>query len=97
MAYGLLYDFLMGQTIEAYKYFGAHFTKQDGKDGVVFRVYAPMAQEISLIGEFNDWNLFANKMKKIDDSGVYETFVPGAKNYQSYKFHIKTCNGDYVD
>lgn len=97
MAYGLLYDFLMGQTIEAYKYFGAHFIKQDGKDGVVFRVYAPMAQEISLIGEFNDWNLFANKMKKIDDSGVYETFVPDAKNYQSYKFHIKTCNGDYVD
>ena len=53
MAFGLLYDFLMGQTIEAYKYFGAHFVKQDGQEGVVFRVYAPLAKEISVIGEFN--------------------------------------------
>ena len=97
MAYGLLYDFLMGQTVKAYQYFGPHFETIDGIEGVTFRVYAPLAKEISLIGEFNDWNLFANKMNKIDDSGVFETFVPGAKNYQSYKFHIKTCDDRYVD
>ena len=38
MAYGLLYDYLMGQSIDAYKFFGAHFIKQDGVDGVVFRL-----------------------------------------------------------
>ena len=97
MAYGLLYDFLMGQTVKAYQYFGPHFETIDGIEGVTFRVYAPLAKEISLIGEFNDWNLFANKMNKIDDSGVFETFVPGAKNYQSYKFHIKTCDDRFVD
>ncbi len=97
MAYVLLYDFLMGQTVKAYQYFGPHFETIDGIEGVTFRVYAPLAKEISLIGEFNDWNLFANKMNKIDDSGVFETFVPGAKNYQSYKFHIKTCDDRYVD
>ena len=97
MAYGLLYDFLMGQTVKAYQYFGPHFETIDGIEGVTFRVYAPLAKEISLIGEFNDWNLFANKMNKIDDSGVFETFVPGAKNYQSYKFHVKTCDDRYVD
>ena len=79
MAYGILYDFLMGQTIEAYKYFGAHFVKQEvmqdiliplKKDptkskkskvkvmveGVVFRLYAPAADDVSVIGDFNNWN-----------------------------------------
>ena len=46
MAYGLLYDFLYGQTIEAHNYFGAHFMKVDGKDGVMFRVYAPLEKQI---------------------------------------------------
>ena len=97
MAYGILYDFLMGQTIEAYKYFGPHFVKKDNKEGVLFRVYAPMAKEVCVIGEFNNWNPGSHLMKKIDDSGVYEIFVEGAKDYQSYKYHILTCEGKYVD
>ena len=97
MAYGMLYDFLMGQTIEAYKYFGPHFVKKDNKEGVLFRVYAPMAKEVCVIGEFNNWNPGSHLMKKIDDSGVYEIFVEGAKDYQSYKYHILTCEGKYVD
>ena len=72
MAFGLLYDFLMGQSINAYEYFGAHFTKLNNKDGVIFRVYAPMAKEVCVIGEFNNWNPGSHLMKKIDDSGVYE-------------------------
>ena len=63
MAYGILYDFLMGQTIEAYKYFGPHFVTQDNKEGVLFRVYAPMAKEVSIIGEFNNWNPGNHVMK----------------------------------
>ena len=97
MAYGILYDFLMGQTIEAYKYFGPHFVKKDNKEGVLFRVYAPMAKEVCVIGEFNNWNPGSHVMNKIDDSGVYEIFVEGAKDYQSYKYHILTCEGKYVD
>ena len=46
MAFGLLYDYLMGQTIDAYNYFGAHFENRDGVDGVVFRLYAPMASDV---------------------------------------------------
>lgn len=97
MAFGLLYDFLMGQTIEAYKYFGAHFVKNGKEEGVVFRVYAPMAKEVSVIGEFNSWDPRVNPMKKIDDAGVYEVFVKGAKNYQTYKYHILNAIGQYVD
>ena len=120
MAYGLLYDFLHGQTIEAYNYFGAHFTKGEIEeevdfplkkdpnkykkithkrliDGVMFRLYAPMASDVSVIGDFNDWNPYIHKMKKVDESGVYELFIPGLHNYSSYKFHFKDANGNYVD
>lgn len=97
MAFGLLYDFLMGQTIEAYKYFGAHFVKQDDQEGVVFRVYAPLAKEISVIGEFNSWDPRNHRMNKIDESGVFEIFIPNVKNYQTYKYHILNALGQYVD
>ena len=98
MAFGLLYDYLMGQCIDAYQYFGAHFIKNDqGVDGVVFRLYAPMAEDVSVIGDFNDWDVGRNKMQKIDDSGVWEVFIPCLWNYQNYKFHFKNAKGRYVD
>ncbi len=101
MAYGILYDFLMGQSIEAYNYFGAHFTTReiDGKNvsGVVFRLYAPLAEDVSVIGEWNGWDVTRNKMDKVDFSGVYETFIPGLNNYSAYKYHFKNAKGEYVD
>lgn len=106
MAYGLLYDFLFGQTVEAYTYFGAHFTTQEivnsqGKktivSGVVFRLYAPLASDVSVIGEWNDWDPTFHKMNKIDEAGVWEVFIPDLRNYQSYKFHFKNALGEYVD
>jgi len=97
MAYGTVYDYLMGQSINAYEYFGAHFVKQDGVSGVVFRLYAPLASDVSIIGDFNNWDMFSHKMNKIDDSGVYELFVPNLYNYQAYKYHFKNAQGRYVD
>ena len=47
-----LHEFYIGKAFDAYEYFGAHITK----DGVLFRVYAPCAEKIELIGEFNDWD-----------------------------------------
>ena len=97
MAYGLLYDFLYGQTTKAYEYFGAHFVKINNKEGCMFRVYAPQAKEISVIGEFNNWDPGIDVMRKIDDCGVFEIFVPGVREYQSYKYHILTCGNYWVD
>ena len=120
MAYGILYDYLMGQSIDAFKYFGAHFgyidierdqvvppKKPGGKPktvkvqdklyGVWFRLYAPMASDVSVIGEFNGWDVRTHKMNKVDPSGVYETFIPGLHDYQSYKYHFKNARGEYVD
>jgi len=106
MAYGILYDFLMGQSTNAYSYFGAHFIekkvkiakgKEENINGVVFRLYAPSATDVSVIGGFNGWDPTKNKMEKIDSCGVYETFIPNLHNYEFYKFHFKNAKGEYVD
>ena len=97
MAYGVVYDYLMGQSTKAYEYFGAHFVKEGDKEGVVFRLYAPLASDVSVIGDFNNWDIYSHKMNKIDDSGVYELFIPDLYNYQAYKFHFKNAKGEYVD
>ena len=97
MAYGLVYDYLVGQCIDAYTYFGAHLEKKGKQTGFMFRLYAPMAQDVSVIGEWNNWDVRVDKMKKIDDSGVWELFIPNLVNYQSYKFHFKNALGQYVD
>ena len=97
MAYGLLYDFYYGQTLDAYRYFGAHFVEQDGVKGVVFRLYAPHASDVSVIGDWNSWDVGTHKMNKVDDGGVFEIFIPGLTNYQAYKFHFRNARGRYVD
>ena len=97
MAYGLLYDYLNGQCIEGHNYFGAHFSEINGQPVVTFRLYAPLADDVSVIGEWNNWDVTKDKMKKIDDSGVWEVVIPGLQNYQCYKFHFRNCNGKYVD
>lgn len=118
MAYGILADFLFGQSTHAFEYFGAHFgyieeekvieglTKTGKKRkkrvkekvyGVWFRLYCPSGSDVSVIGEWNGWDIRVNKMNKIDDAGVYETFIPGLRDYQSYKYHFKNAQGVYVD
>ena len=67
------------------------------KSGVMFRLYAPLASDVSVIGDFNNWDPFVHKMNKIDDCGIFELFIPDIKNYSSYKFHFKNANGEYVD
>ena len=97
MAFGLLYDYLNGQCIEAHNYFGAHFTEKDGQSFVTFRLYAPMADDVSVIGEWNNWDVTRDKMQKIDMAGVWEVTIPNLRNYQCYKFHFKNAEGNYVD
>lgn len=97
MAFGVLYDFLVGQSIDAYRFFGAHFVENNGKYGVTFRLYAPMASDVSVIGDWNNWDVTKDKLNKIDDSGTWEIFIEGLTNYQSYKYHFRNAKGEYVD
>lgn len=95
--YSFFEDYLQGHLPEAYKYFGIHKTKKDGVEGYLFRTYAPMASDISVIGDFNDWDPRKNQMNRVDYRGLYECFIPKVKEGQRYKFHIHGCDGFYKD
>ena len=88
------YLFGQGTNYEVYKKLGAHPTTYRRKKGVYFAVWAPNAQSVSVIGEFNDWDEEASPMKKVGPIGVYEVFVPGAKIGQLYKFFIVGAHGE---
>ena len=75
-------DFYVGKVFDAYDYFGAH----PDKNGVWFRVYAPSAEKISLIGEFNQWE--GQWMEHCENHGVYQLYVPDAKPGMLYKYKI---------
>ena len=89
--------YLLGQAThyDIYKKMGAHVATVNKKKSVYFDVWAPHAAAVAVIGEFNDWDESANMMERLEDSdmGIYETFVPGAKPGQLYKFLIYTPDG----
>ncbi len=90
----ILHHFFNGDCYNAYEYFGAHPLK----DGYIFRVYAPNAKEVELIGDFNKWNGQNHKMKKIDERGVYELFTRKIKeDYQIYRYKIKTQTDNWIE
>lgn len=93
----LFEKYLEGHLPEAYQYFGAHKGVLNGKEGYFFRVYAPMAKDVSVIGDFNDWKPEEGRMQKLDYRGLYERFIPGVKEFQKYKFHILGCDGYWKD
>ncbi len=90
-----LYLFHQGTNYNAYDYMGAHFTSENNVDGVVFRVWAPRAERVTLVGDFNGWDYNANPMERISSEGVYEIFVPNLKVFDSYKYAV-THNGNTV-
>ena len=86
-----LYLFHEGSNAQAYSYFGAH---RKNADTVVFRVWAPHAARVSVVGDFNDWSDDADKMQLVPQSdGVWEAQVKGVKLYDAYKYHIFSKNG----
>lgn len=89
--------YLFGQAThyDIYKKLGANKGKEKGKEGYYFDVWAPHAIAVAVIGDFNDWNETSHMLKRIDpiDIGVFETFVPGVKPGDMYKFLIYTADG----
>ena len=85
------YGFYTGTEFHAHEYLGAHVTD----DGVVFRVFAPAASGIAVIGEFNEWN--GDPMNKIYDGNFWECVIPAAKVGQMYKYRIYDQNGGCLD
>lgn len=87
--------FYGGTNSEAYRYLGAHRTRRAGKDGYVFRVWAPNAAYVSVVGDFCEWNGYAYPMEKNAD-GFWECFVPSLKRYDTYKFAVTAQTGETV-
>ena len=91
-----LYLFHQGTNYRSYEYMGSHIGVKDGKSGVFFRVFAPKAKGVSVVGDFNEWDENKNPMVRVEDGGVYELFIAGLKVYDSYKYAVKGCNGKTV-
>ena len=78
-----VYLFKQGRNCRAYEFFGSHIVG----DKVVFRVWAPKAVSVSVVGEFNGWNEEAHPMNKIAD-GIWEITAEGVRQYDSYKYSV---------
>lgn len=79
-----------GENLRAYEYLGAHKAVRKDKQGVLFRVWAPHAMSVSVVGDFNDWNKNSNHMKNRNDDGIWELFIEGIGQLELYKYCIET-------
>ena len=86
-----LEKFYGGREFEAYEYLGAHV----GKEGTIFRTYAPQAVKVSVVGEFNDFK--ETFMEPVEDGKFYECFIPQAEAGMRYRYRIYTNEEEYCD
>ncbi|MEL6813713.1 MAG: 1,4-alpha-glucan branching protein GlgB [Cyanobacteria bacterium J06598_3] len=86
------YLFGEGKHHRIYEKLGAHLTQRDGNAGVYFAVWAPNAQRVSVVGDFNDWTPSQSPMMR-NDMGIWEGFVPGIGIGEKYKYAIATAQG----
>ena len=83
-----------GKHLRPYETLGAHFAELDGVKGVRFAVWAPNAQRVSVIGEFNNWDGRRHVMRFHRDNGLWDIFIPAVKLNALYKFEIRDANGN---
>lgn len=87
--------FLNGSSDHAYSFLGAHPAQQDGESGWLFRVWAPKAKAVAVMGSFNNWSETADQMSPLA-GGIWELFLPGLQVYDSYKYAIHTLDGQVL-
>ena len=68
----------------------------DGVEGVYFAVWAPHARRVSVVGDFNLWDARVHQMNILEQSGIYELFIPGVKPGAVYKYQILTRDGEIL-
>ena len=92
-----IFLFHEGNNTEAYKLFSPHRAVVKKKEGWLFRVWAPHAQAVSVVGDFNGWNREADPMRLLEKSdGIWEAFIPGLNVYDVYKYCITQADGRQV-
>ena len=86
-------QFAAGEYLTGYQVLGAHPTTLDGVDGTTFAVWAPNASRVAVVGEFNDWDGRCHGMRRRQECGVWEIFLPGVAPGALYKYEIKSAAG----
>ncbi len=89
-----LHLFNEGNHHKIYEKLGSHLISVNDIAGALFCVWAPSAQRVSVIGQFNQWDGRRHQMRCIGGSGVWEIFIPGICNNDIYKFELKTPGGE---
>ena len=82
-----------GENFKAHQLLGAHPAVVNKKKGYVFRVWAPRAERVSVIGDFNSWNTESHIMQRMIDGETFELFIPGLKQFDTYKYCVFTRDG----
>lgn len=82
-----------GTQYRAYYTMGAHCTKHKDEEGVYFAVWAPSAQKVSVVGDFNGWDPEATPMARLEQTGVWDAFVPGVESGFLYKYAVTGADG----
>jgi 1,4-alpha-glucan branching enzyme len=92
---GELDEYLLGEGSHkrVWQVLGAHLITHEGTEGVHFAVWAPNAQRVSVVGDFNVWDGRRHPMRRRGATGVWETFIPGLKDGVGYKYEIRAADG----
>src|SRR5437762_12866383 len=85
-----VYLFNEGSHFHLYRKLGAHPVIRNGIAGTCFSVCAPNAEQVSVIGSFNDWEKDSHALCPRGESGIWEGFLPGVERGTLYKFHIRS-------
>ncbi|MCP5517757.1 MAG: 1,4-alpha-glucan branching protein GlgB [Verrucomicrobiales bacterium] len=88
-----VYLFAQGNERRIYEKLGAQLRVIDGVSGTSFAVWAPNAQRVSVVGDFNRWDGRCHAMRSLGASGIWEIFIPGVGEGAHYKFEIRDCHG----
>jgi 1,4-alpha-glucan branching enzyme len=90
-----LYLFNEGSHYHLYRKLGCHLTTLDGAAGATFTVWAPNANYVSVIGDFNGWDRSTHRLAPRGSSGIWERFIAGVKKGDAYKYHIGSAHRGY--
>jgi len=84
------YLFNSGTNYNLYNHMGAHVAVCENIEGTIFRVWAPSAKRVSVLGNFNGWDGRVHQMRSLDSTGIWEIFIPGIGQDELYKYEVKT-------
>ena len=90
------YLFNSGTHYSLYNHMGAHLTTCEDLKGTIFRVWAPAAKRVSVLGNFNGWDGRIHPMRSLGASGIWELFLPGIGQNELYRFEIKTQQNEIL-